>query len=102
MTDAGEALSRTVIDEVSSADLLRRFAGLERLYGVEGAARIRGAHVAVIGIGGVGSWAAEALARSGFKFSYPVLGQALRDLEGQRKETPRRSKKSRRGKQPKV
>ncbi len=65
MTDAGEALSRTVIDEVSSADLLRRFAGLERLYGVEGAARIRGAHVAVIGIGGVGSWAAEALARSG-------------------------------------
>jgi len=47
-------------------DLLeRRFGGLQRLYGVEGAARIRGAHVAVIGIGGVGSWAAEALARSG-------------------------------------
>ena len=43
----------------------RRFGGLQRLYGVEGAARIRGAHVAVIGIGGVGSWAAEALARSG-------------------------------------
>ena len=32
---------------------------------MEGAARIRGAHVAVVGIGGVGSWAAEALARSG-------------------------------------
>jgi tRNA A37 threonylcarbamoyladenosine dehydratase len=43
----------------------RRFGGLVRLYGVSGAQRIRCAHVAVIGIGGVGSWAAEALARSG-------------------------------------
>jgi len=43
----------------------RRFGGLARLYGVEGAARIRAAHVAVVGIGGVGSWAVEALARSG-------------------------------------
>lgn len=42
-----------------------RFSGLERLWGREGFARLRGAHVAVIGIGGVGSWAAEALARSG-------------------------------------
>ena len=48
-----------------AAQLERRFGGLERLYGVAGAARIRAAHVAVIGIGGVGSWAAEALARSG-------------------------------------
>ncbi len=46
-------------------DLAQRFQGLERLYGVDGAARIRAAHVVVIGIGGVGSWAAEALARSG-------------------------------------
>mgnify|MGYP001310924315 CR=1 FL=1 len=46
-------------------DMERRFGGLARLYGVEGAARIRATHVAVIGIGGVGSWAAEALARSG-------------------------------------
>ena len=46
-------------------DLQRRFGGLERLYGVQGAANIRAAHVAVIGIGGVGSWAVEALARSG-------------------------------------
>lgn len=45
--------------------LERRFGGLERLYGVAGAQRIRSARVAVIGIGGVGSWAAEALARSG-------------------------------------
>ena len=47
------------------ADLQRRFGGLARLYGVDGAARIRSAHVAVVGIGGVGSWTAEALARSG-------------------------------------
>ena len=51
--------------EAVPADLQRRFGGLERLYGVAGAAAIRDAHVAVIGIGGVGSWAAEALARSG-------------------------------------
>jgi len=51
--------------QVSDADLTRRFSGLERLYGVTGAQRIRNAHVAVIGIGGVGSWTAEALARSG-------------------------------------
>jgi tRNA A37 threonylcarbamoyladenosine dehydratase len=53
----------THLDE--AADLQRRFGGLERLYGLDGAAAIRRAHVAVIGIGGVGSWAAEALARSG-------------------------------------
>jgi tRNA A37 threonylcarbamoyladenosine dehydratase len=53
----------THLDE--AADLQRRFGGLERLYGVAGAAAIRRAHVAVVGIGGVGSWAAEALARSG-------------------------------------
>ena len=43
----------------------RRFGGLQRLYGVQGCARIRSAHVVVVGIGGVGSWTAEALARSG-------------------------------------
>lgn len=43
----------------------RRFAGVARLYGVPGAQRIAAAHVAVVGIGGVGSWAVEALARSG-------------------------------------
>lgn len=46
-------------------DLDRRFGGLDRLYGVAGAQRIRTAHVAVIGVGGVGSWTVEALARSG-------------------------------------
>ena len=43
----------------------RSFAGLERLYGTLGAANIRDAHVMVVGIGGVGSWAVEALTRSG-------------------------------------
>ncbi|MES2978807.1 MAG: tRNA threonylcarbamoyladenosine dehydratase [Pseudomonadota bacterium] len=47
------------------ADLERRFGGLARLYGAAGAQRIRAAHIVVVGIGGVGSWAAEALARSG-------------------------------------
>ena len=47
------------------SDIDRRFAGLDRLYGVEGAARIRGSHVVVVGVGGVGSWTVEALARSG-------------------------------------
>ncbi|MDF3823233.1 ThiF family adenylyltransferase, partial [Leptospira sp. 96542] len=46
-------------------DLGRRFGGLARLYGQKGAARIRHAHVVVVGIGGVGSWSVEALARSG-------------------------------------
>jgi tRNA A37 threonylcarbamoyladenosine dehydratase len=50
---------------VDAALQQRRFGGLERLYGVTGAQRIRDAHVAVVGIGGVGSWTAEALARSG-------------------------------------
>ena len=47
------------------ADEVRRFGGLQRLYGVAPAQRLRHAHVVVVGIGGVGSWAAEALARSG-------------------------------------
>ena len=47
------------------ADLERRFGGLRRLYGDDAYARLRRLAVAVIGVGGVGSWAAEALARSG-------------------------------------
>lgn len=43
----------------------RRFGGINRLYGGEALNRLSTAHAIVIGIGGVGSWAAEALARSG-------------------------------------
>lgn len=41
-----------------------RFSGLRRLFGAAGLERLRRAHVCVVGIGGVGSWAVEALARS--------------------------------------
>ncbi|WP_152208532.1 tRNA cyclic N6-threonylcarbamoyladenosine(37) synthase TcdA [Marinobacter changyiensis] len=42
-----------------------RFGGIERLYGRQATAAFRDAHVAIVGLGGVGSWAAEALARTG-------------------------------------
>ena len=46
-------------------DADRRFGGLDRLYGAQASLALQQAHVAVVGIGGVGSWVAEALARSG-------------------------------------
>ncbi|MBB5215109.1 tRNA threonylcarbamoyladenosine dehydratase [Parapusillimonas granuli] len=58
-----------------SIDFQRRFGGLERLFGPAGLERLRAAHVVVAGIGGVGSWCAEALARSG------VGGITLVDLD---------------------
>jgi tRNA A37 threonylcarbamoyladenosine dehydratase len=57
------------------ADLERRFGGLRRLYGDAAYERLRGLRVAVVGLGGVGSWAVEALARSG------VAGLTLFDLD---------------------
>ncbi len=53
----------------------RRFGGLRRLYGEAAYRRLRGLTVAVVGVGGVGSWTAEALARSG------VAGLVLLDLD---------------------
>jgi tRNA A37 threonylcarbamoyladenosine dehydratase len=47
------------------SDFETRFGGIARLYGKAGLEKLRAAHVCVVGIGGVGTWAAEALARSG-------------------------------------
>ncbi|MBQ0959608.1 tRNA threonylcarbamoyladenosine dehydratase [Ideonella sp. 4Y11] len=57
------------------ADLERRFGGLRRLYGDAAYQRLRGLRLAVVGLGGVGSWAVEALGRSG------VAGLVLIDLD---------------------
>lgn len=51
--------------DLLAPDLERRFGGLRRLYGEAGYQRLRALRVAVVGLGGVGSWTAEALARSG-------------------------------------
>lgn len=51
--------------DLDDVDLERRFGGLRRLHGDAGYARLRSLHLAVVGLGGVGSWAVEALARSG-------------------------------------
>lgn len=56
-------MQTNVAETARSAD--RRFGGVERLYGRGSLDRLRAAHVAVIGVGGVGSWTVEALARSG-------------------------------------
>lgn len=47
------------------SDGTERFGGIARLVSAEGLARLRAAHVCIVGIGGVGSWTVEALARSG-------------------------------------
>lgn len=71
VTPDGAAVAASADD----ADLERRFGGLRRLYGEAGYERLRAARVAVVGLGGVGSWAVEALARSG------VAGLVLIDLD---------------------
>ena len=47
------------------ANLSSRFAGTIRLFGEDGFGRLQRAHICVVGVGGVGSWAVETLARSG-------------------------------------
>ena len=49
---------------MEAIDFSRRFSGVERLYGKKALDIFQKAHVCVVGIGGVGSWAAEALARN--------------------------------------
>ena len=46
-------------------DYLQRFGGLGRLYGMAALPRLQAAHVCIVGVGGVGSWVVEGLARSG-------------------------------------
>jgi tRNA A37 threonylcarbamoyladenosine dehydratase len=46
-------------------DFTQRFGGIARLYGVIGLQKLLNSHVLIVGLGGVGTWAAEALARSG-------------------------------------
>jgi tRNA A37 threonylcarbamoyladenosine dehydratase len=53
------------LDLLASPDLERRFGGLRRLHGNRGYEALRAARIGVVGLGGVGSWAVEALARSG-------------------------------------
>jgi tRNA A37 threonylcarbamoyladenosine dehydratase len=48
-----------------ASDYEQRFGGIGRLYGKASLDRLRAAHVGVVGVGGVGSWTVEALARSG-------------------------------------
>jgi tRNA A37 threonylcarbamoyladenosine dehydratase len=50
--------------EQDEVDFARRFGGVARLYGERALERFRAAHVCVVGVGGVGSWVVEALARS--------------------------------------
>ena len=59
--DAKEAMTDLVQDD----EYERRFAGVEKIYGDEAFIQYEHSHVMVIGIGGVGSWAVEALARTG-------------------------------------
>jgi tRNA A37 threonylcarbamoyladenosine dehydratase len=52
------------ISPIDDIDFERRFGGIARLYGAQGLQRFQDAHICVIGVGGVGSWVVEALARS--------------------------------------
>jgi tRNA A37 threonylcarbamoyladenosine dehydratase len=58
------AFPQPVLQPLDDIDFERRFGGIARLYGVPALERFRQAHVCVIGVGGVGSWIVEALARS--------------------------------------
>jgi len=49
---------------MDKSDYERRFGGVRRLYGEAGIKKLQGSHIVVVGIGGVGSWTAEALARN--------------------------------------
>jgi len=58
-------MSGSDVLSLPEVDRERRFGGIARLYGGHALDQLEGAHACVIGVGGVGSWVAEALARSG-------------------------------------
>lgn len=61
----GGLLIFVIGDDHYNEPMEERFAGIDRLYGAGAAAHFARAHVCVVGVGGVGSWAVEALARTG-------------------------------------
>jgi hypothetical protein len=66
--------------EAADIDFERRFGGIARLYGDAALAAFRQAHICVIGVGGVGSWAVEALARSDGELSSGSSNLAMQHL----------------------
>ncbi len=60
-----------------NSDMSVRFVGSRRLFGTEGFRRLQQAHVTVIGVGGVGSWAVETLARSGVGYLTLIDGDVV-------------------------
>ena len=72
-----------------SPDYLLRFGGLARLYGQESLQALNNAHFVVIGLGGVGTWVAEALARSGVggAASRPSISMACSAPPGRRRKS---------------
>lgn len=61
---SAEFISYFIMLQHTDIDFERRFGGVGRLYGAAALERFKAAHVCVIGVGGVGSWVVEALARS--------------------------------------
>lgn len=64
VVSSSSGASAPIVIDLDEIDFDRRFSGIARLYGAAALARFLQAHVCVIGVGGVGSWAIEALARS--------------------------------------
>lgn len=64
MSKSEPVVASGVAANEADIDFDRRFGGIARLYGAQGLARFRAAHICVVGVGGVGSWVVEALARS--------------------------------------
>ena len=66
LADSGLSFNRHVsIENAVTDDFLSRFGGIARLYGMAALEKFSRSHVMVVGLGGVGSWTVEALARSG-------------------------------------